>query len=204
MAKPTIGRSLGNSLVVQFDDNSQATAVPIHNGYYLFGELVGGGSGTGTGGGGSGTVGDPGNPIDDYPWPTSNTNNVSPLGYDYRQCVDFVAWRLNRDAGVVASPWKYTYSKNLRPAVGGNGDAIGWKHDWELNGWAVNIQPVVGCVAWFSTEVGALGHVAYVQAVHSDGTVLLEQYNWGSAPIAYSTRTCDKSVVDSFLAVPPR
>jgi hypothetical protein len=46
---------------------------------------------------------------DDYPWwdqvPDDYGGGLSPLRYYYRECVDFVAWRLNRDAGVTSAAW---------------------------------------------------------------------------------------------------
>lgn len=134
--------------------------------------------------------------VDDYPWKTSQINTLSPLRYDYRECVDFVAWRINRDAGVKKAPWKWTWS-NLRVT---NGDAIGWKHDWELHGWKTNITPVPGAIAWWGTTAGTYGHVAYVQAV-TGSNVVLEEYNWGGNH-TYHTRTVPISSVPSFLASP--
>jgi hypothetical protein len=134
----------------------------------------------------------------DYPWKTAPVNGLSPLRYSYRDCVDFVAWRINRDSGVKKAPWKWTWG-NLRKT---NGNAIGWKHDWELHGWKTGITPVPGAIAWFGSSAGALGHVAYVQAVDTvNKTVHLEEYNWG-AKQAYHTRTIKWSSVDSFLASP--
>ena len=47
---------------------------------------------------------------DDYPWFAELSRNqgggLSPLNYYYRECVDFVAWRLNRDAGTTTAPFK--------------------------------------------------------------------------------------------------
>jgi surface antigen len=190
VAIPTTIRVYGDQLVVGFDDGTKAIAYPTNGTLWRIAgvpsEVV--------------PVGTVAAPADDYPWPNAAINTLSPLRYDYRECVDFVAWRLNRDAGVVAAPWKYDWS-NLTP---NNGDAIGWKPAWQSNGWPILATPVPGCVAWFSTEVGALGHVAYVQAVNSDGTVLLEQYNWSPQHHAYSTRTCTVGTVDSYLSAPPR
>jgi surface antigen len=134
----------------------------------------------------------------DYPWKTAPVNGLSPLRYSYRDCVDFVAWRINRDSGHTKAPWKWTWA-NLRKT---NGNAIGWKHDWELHGWKTGITPVPGCIAWFGSSAGAYGHVAYVQAVDTDNkTVHLEEYNWG-AKQAYHTRTIKWSSVGSFLESP--
>jgi surface antigen len=132
----------------------------------------------------------------DYPWAKATIKTLSPLGYDYRECVDFVAWRLNRDAGVKHAPWKYTWG-NLRIT---NGNAIGWKADWQKHGWKVNITPYPGCIAWFGTSAGAQGHVAYVQHVTAT-EVVLEDYNWGGTHI-YHKHTMKRSSVDSFLEPP--
>jgi len=136
----------------------------------------------------------------DYPWQSSTIDTLSPLGYDYRECVDFVAYRLNRDAGTSHAPWKYTWS-NLTP-LGGNADQ--WKTSWEAHGWQTSHTPIPGSVAWWgSGSAGSLGHVAYVQAVNSNGTVALEEYNWNDNH-SYSTRTIAASAVDDFLYPPPR
>ena len=133
---------------------------------------------------------------DDYPWFDRATDTqgggLSPLGYYYRECVDFVAWRLNRDAGSNGSPWSWTWS-NLTP---GGGNASAWASAWSDHGWATGDTPVVGAVAWFDYN-----HVAYVQSINSDGSVMLEEYNWNSSH-AYHTRTVAASEVPLFLYPP--
>ncbi|MBD8535651.1 CHAP domain-containing protein [Plantibacter sp. CFBP 13570] len=139
---------------------------------------------------------------DDYPWPNeapdTEGGGLSPLRYYYRECVDFVAWRLNRDAGVTAAPWKWDWS-TLTP-MGGN--AIDWPDSWAKNGWATSLTPRAGSVAWWGTSAGSYGHVAYVQAVNPDGTVVLEEYNWGRPKHMYGTRTVPATSVDLFLYAP--
>jgi surface antigen len=137
--------------------------------------------------------------LNDYPWPHANVDELSPLGYVYRNCTDFVAWRLNRDAGITTAPWKYTWG-NLTP-LGGN--AIDWKKSWLANGWATSNTPVPGAVAWWGKDGGAAGHVAYVQAVNLNNTVTLEEYNWGGTN-TYDTRNIDSGVPDLYLYPPPR
>ncbi|WEO76584.1 CHAP domain-containing protein [Cryobacterium sp. SO2] len=133
---------------------------------------------------------------DDYPWPTAGTESqgggLSPLGYYYRECVDFVAWRLNRDAGSTGSPWKWTWS-TMTP---GGGNASAWASNWAAKGWPSSKSPVVGAVAWFTYN-----HVAYVQSVPGDGTVVLEEYNWMGSH-AYHTRTVPISEVPVYLYPP--
>jgi hypothetical protein len=97
---------------------------------------------------------------------------------------------------VRTAPWKYTWA-NLRKT---NGNAIGWKHDWELHGWKTGIKPYPGCIAWFGTSAGSQGHVAYVQHV-TDDYVTLEDYNWGGTH-TYHKHVMKKTSVDSFLAPP--
>ena len=129
---------------------------------------------------------------DDYPWPSarivSDGGELSPLGYYYRECVDFVAWRLNRDAGSTSAPWAKTWS-NLTP-TGGDGSA--WAAAWAAKGRPTSKTPVVGSVATFSYN-----HVAYVQSISGDN-VVLEEYNWMGSH-AYHTRTVPISEVKLFL-----
>lgn len=109
---------------------------------------------------------------DDYPWPDQLTRpqggGLSPLNYYYRECVDFVAWRLNRDAGTTSAPYAWVWS-NLA-----QGSAYAWKREWERHGWTVSSVPVNGAVAWFPGG----NHVAYVSGILPDGSVALEEYNY--------------------------
>jgi surface antigen len=133
---------------------------------------------------------------DDYPWPyelaTFQGGGLSPLNYFYRECVDFVAWRLNRDAGFYEEPYKWVWS-TLTP-TGGN--AYQWKYAWQSHGWTISSTPIVGSVAWFGSN-----HVSYVKAVLDGGYVLVEEYNFN--PGVYGQRTLAISDVDAFLYPPP-
>lgn len=133
---------------------------------------------------------------DDYPWRDQLTDDqgggLSPLRYYYRECVDFVAWRLNRDAGSTSAPFTWTWG-NLTP---GGGSAYAWAGQWAAAGRTTSNTPIAGSVAWFNGN-----HVAYVQAVNADGTVSLEEYNWGNDH-AYHTRTIPASDVPLFLYPP--
>ncbi|WP_213813619.1 CHAP domain-containing protein [Glaciihabitans sp. dw_435] len=129
---------------------------------------------------------------DDYPWPTAG-NTLSPLNYYYRQCVDFVAYRLNRDAGSTSAPFKFVWS-NLTP---GGGNASEWKRAWESHGWKTSNTPVLGAVAWFNGN-----HVAYVKAIKGNN-VVIEEYN-GMVKLGYAMRTIPTSSVARYLYPPPR
>ncbi|MDM4762396.1 CHAP domain-containing protein [Galbitalea sp. SE-J8] len=140
--------------------------------------------------GGFSTVDGPRAPGDDYPW--RNSGGLSPLGYVIRQCTDFVAWRLNQDAGSKGGDYKLVWSV-MTP---GGGSASQWASQWKRNGWKTSHTPVRGAVAWFYGN-----HVAYVKSVAGD-QVNLEEYNWGGDG-AYHTRTIDVSDVALFLYPPP-
>jgi hypothetical protein len=130
---------------------------------------------------------------DDYPWwdqvPDDYGGGLSPLRYFYRECVDFVAWRMNRDAGVTSAPWKWDWG-NLA-----SGSAYAWADAWASKGWPTSSEPVVGAVAWFPYN-----HVAYVQSINDDGSVNLEEYNWNSDH-SYHRRTIAAS--DALYLYPP-
>ncbi len=135
---------------------------------------------------------------DDYPWATElgmgQGGGLSPLRYFVRQCVDFVAWRLNRDAGSYGQPFKYDWS-SLTP---GGGNASSWKRQWENHGWATSTTPSPGWVAWFPGQ----NHVAYVNNVLPDGSVLIEEYNWGGRDV-YNQRIIEAGSA-IYLSPPPR
>lgn len=134
---------------------------------------------------------------DDYPWFAELTRyqggGLSPLNYYYRECVDFVAWRLNRDAGSTSAPFLMTWNF-LTP---NGGDARAWKFNWINRGWPTGTEPQVGAVAWFP---GA-NHVGYVAGIMEDGSVLIEEYN-GSIHHAYSQRVILPSQA-FYLYAPP-
>ncbi len=134
---------------------------------------------------------------DDYPWfyqaADYEGGGLSPLGYYYRECVDFVAWRLNRDVGSTEAPFAFTWPY-LTP---GGGDARQWASNWKRHGWPTGKEPVAGAVAWFPGN-----HVAYVKEVFPDGTFLIEEYNHGMSH-AYGQRILEVSDIALFLYAPP-
>ena len=66
------------------------------------------------------------------------------------------------------------------------GDAGQWVGAAEAVGISVTSSPAVGSVAW--TDVGsALGHVAWVANVHSDGTIDVEEYDYDEVATTCAT-----------------
>jgi surface antigen len=135
----------------------------------------------------------------DYPWPSELSRNqgggLSPLNYYYRECVDFVAWRLSRDAGSSpGGPYRWNWSA-LTP---NGGNASQWLSAWQDHGWPTGSTPQVGSVAWFPGG----NHVAYVSGILSTGMIVIDEYNWGGAH-EYDQRVIDPSTV-TFLYAPPK
>jgi peptidoglycan DL-endopeptidase CwlO len=83
------------------------------------------------------------------------------------------------------------------------GNAIDWKKNWQSHGWSTSTLPMPGAVAWWGTSAGADGHVAYVQAVRLNGSVTIEEYNWGGTH-RYDTRSMAAGTPDLYLYPPPR
>lgn len=118
---------------------------------------------------------------DDYPYKGHYNDGTSPLGYEYGNCTDFAAWRVNRDNGVGAAPWKYKWAQ-LTPN-GGNGGQ--WGNLGNLPGWAVTTDPQPGDlisipagVALLGASGGPYGHVGYIAQV-ANNVVTIENYGHG-------------------------
>ena len=105
-----------------------------------------------------------GSPGENYPWANSSYYSNSPdtWGMYKRQCVSYTAWK-------VAS------SGRTMPYWGGRGNAINWDDNAIRAGIPVDLNPRIGDVA--VDNFGSLGHVMFVEAVYSDGTIGVSQYN---------------------------
>jgi surface antigen len=118
-------------------------------------------------------------------WTDSSGNEYSPFGFVFRNCTDFVAWRLNHDNGA-------TFSDGTSGGPGGTGSVWGNGGQWAAHaGSWFNSTPAIGSVAQWADSydgAGSFGHVAYVDSVNSDGSITIEEYNFNS-PGNYDTRT---------------
>ena len=124
-----------------------------------------------------------------YPWASDTTGGNDPWGFTKRQCVSYVAWRLDRVGRPVSTRQ-------------GWGSASGWDDVARRRGVTVTTRPAVGSVAqWNAGETsrlyayggwrgtygaGSYGHVAWVTHVYADGSVQVAQYN-GNGTRSYST-----------------
>ncbi|MCU1591297.1 MAG: hypothetical protein JWP11_2553 [Frankiales bacterium] len=120
---------------------------------------------------------------DDYPWRTSTTSAADRWGFTQRQCVSFVAWREAQAGHPVSNMTQHW------------GSAVNWDNTARALGVWISSRPRVGAIAqwnayeqgaWYANgssvangtvSAGGYGHVAWVRAVYSDGSALIEQYN---------------------------
>jgi surface antigen len=65
-----------------------------------------------------------------------------------------------------------TWYVSTRRPVGQWGDASEWKANALADGYTFSATPVPGAIAW------RLGHVAYVETVHDNGTVTISEANY--------------------------
>ncbi len=123
---------------------------------------------------------------DNYPAVWKN----QPLGATYdtwglatRYCTSWAAWALhNRNSFEL--PF--------------HDDAKNWGSRASTLGYAVNMTPAKGSIAWWAN--GDLGHVAYVESVSSDGlTVTISEYNNPAGSGAYNLRTISKTAVSGYI-----
>lgn len=113
--------------------------------------------------------------VDDFP-AAYRAGTIDPWRFYARTCTSFVAWRLNNDNHMA-----------FTNGLGGGwfGNATTWADNARSLGYRVDTTPAVGSVAhWYGSEMpgsGGLGHVAWVAAVRSDGSVLIDEYNYSRA-----------------------
>lgn len=112
------------------------------------------------------TYNGPGSSAEQSYWTDDTGNPYSPYHYVYRNCTDFVAWKLS-----TANGWSVSYSI---------GNAVSWGTWAAGNGYVVDRKPSVGSVAWWNNS--QWGHVAYVTGIVKNASgavtkVTIEQYN---------------------------
>ncbi|MDQ3123347.1 MAG: CHAP domain-containing protein [bacterium] len=96
-----------------------------------------------------------------YDWGVNgNAYNWNTGGYGYRNCTDWVAYRVRVAGGRVPS---------------GLGNARQWDDRGPSYGLTVSSTPRVGAAA--VSNNGYYGHVMYVEAVNGDGTIVVSDYN---------------------------
>ncbi len=110
--------------------------------------------------------------------------------YAGHNCTNYVAWRLIQDG--IAEP----------PTSPGSADS--WAANALLDGYRVDAIPTAGSVAhWGSFEggYGVDGHVAYVEKVNDDGSILVSEDFWrgGTQTGSLTFRKVDPAKVSDFI-----
>lgn len=108
----------------------------------------------------------------------ANYNGVDPWGFYWGQCVSYAAWK-------VRSTTNWSNFQNDTNGVH-FGNAVNWGAAARAIGVRVDTSPSVGSVAWRTS--GYAGHVAWVTAVHGDGTIDVSEYNF-EVPGGFDTRS---------------
>lgn len=128
-------------------------------------------------------------------------------GFYRGECTSYVAWKINNDRGTGSAPYFFFNSQY------GAGDAQRFSHGghWDnalqdaLNNisttntaYLLDHIPAIGAVAvWNTTPGNAYGHVAYVEAVRSNGNIDVSEYNFSTVS-RYGTRS-DIAPADHYI-----
>lgn len=126
----------------------------------------------------------------DYPWETIGQFEHQDEGTDpWRefegQCDSFAAWKVYENLGGTQRP-AVVPAPGWAPSDAGisNVDQDTWGNagDWltsaPAHGWRVDDVPTPGAIAiWGNGDLGAVGHVGYVDDVYPDGSITIENYN---------------------------
>lgn len=162
LLKQTNGQEAAyQSLVQQLKNQDQVANQQLSN---LFSQLSGCNGEMITGGTGG------------YPW-ASSPNQVDPWGFYTGQCTSFAAFRFN---GFFGAPFNDT-----RPGSGSawNWPALAGDQSYHTS----KTARVFSVVSWPTNSFMPFGHVAWVTAVHPNGTIDVEEYNW-ARPLNYDQR----------------
>jgi surface antigen len=123
-------------------------------------------------------------------------DDLDPWKMNSCNCTSYVAWAL--DANGQRIDW----------FVPGAMDAWNWPNVARLKGLIVGSGPRVGAVAVWPKLAKPFGHVAYVTAVHPDGTFDVSEYNlgrtFGYPPFTYDRRQDVSAAGAEFIYVPRR
>lgn len=118
-------------------------------------------------------------------YPYESTTRVGPWGFVTRHAGDYVAWRFFER--------NVAFSATMNGPTGTAGrfaEPATWATNATGIGFRVDSVPMAGAIAqWNAGEAGAggAGHVAYVERVNPDGSVMVSEFDW-SAPNRYSQR----------------
>ena len=114
---------------------------------------------------------------------TSNTGSTASDAnlYDWGQCTWHVFNRRAETGQPISTYWW---------------NADHWANNAAADGYTVNNTPSAGSI--LQTYAGAVGHVAYVERVNHDGSILISEMNYNTPPGTVDYRTIPASEVSSY------
>lgn len=112
-----------------------------------------------------------------YTTPTFNDQNL----YDWGQCTWHVFNRRAETGQPISTYWW---------------NADHWANNAAKDGYSVDHNPTVGSI--MQNYEGPVGHVAYVERVNSDGSILISEMNYNTPPGTMDYRTIPASVASSY------
>lgn len=104
--------------------------------------------------------------------------------YDWGQCTYHVFDRRGQAGSNISTFW---------------GDAKYWASAAQADGFQVNNTPAVGSI--LQSTSGQYGHVAYVEAINADGSLLISEMNYNTPPGVQDYRTIPASEVNSYAYI---
>lgn len=115
-----------------------------------------------------------------YDSPTFNHSNLYTAG----QCTWYVFDKRSKAGKPISTYWS---------------DAKYWASNAAADGYKVDNTPEVGAI--MQTTSGPYGHVAYVERVNGDGSILISEMNYTNGPYNTNTRTIPASQVSSYAFI---
>ena len=112
-----------------------------------------------------------------YSSPTFNHQNLYTAG----QCTWYVFNRRVQAGSPISTYWS---------------DAKYWTYNAASDGYIVNHTPTVGSI--MQSTAGYYGHVAYVERVNPDGSILISEMNYTYGPYNTDTRVIPASLVSNY------
>ncbi len=133
-------------------------------------------------------------------------------GFYSRNCTDYTAWALNRMLDDQNASWNF--ENTMTRAASGEivspggkwGNATHWLDRAVELGYGHDSTPKVGSVAYWSgaSSMRSYGHVAIVQEVRADGSVVVDSYNgYTGAPMPGTYAPGSKGWPTEFLHIVP-
>lgn len=106
--------------------------------------------------------------------------------YDPGQCTHYVFDKVKEDGNMIERRW---------------GDAEHWASRAKDDDYLVDSIPQEGSI--LQTERGEIGHIAYIETIHDNGSVTISEMNYYK-PYEVTERTIEKSEVGTYQYVHPK